>query len=184
MWPGLPVRMTHDYVRHGTTSLIPLQLRETTTALSAAVDDSVRGRACVISRHGKPEAFWFGYKHSKRPSRVPSLSLTAAKQQFCNSVAILDGWAANGLRSYQTEPAPTGRVTTHRSGSNAIRAEKWPTILRATHDLAERPLNANGRVGVGGVKTENPGLKEMPSDLSRSSNHEATTEIRTTSDKR
>ena len=21
MWPGLPVRMTHDYVRHGTTSL-------------------------------------------------------------------------------------------------------------------------------------------------------------------
>jgi hypothetical protein len=26
------------------------------------------------------------------------------------------------------------------------------------------------------VKTENPGLKEMPSDLSRSSNHEATTQ--------
>ena len=33
-----------------------LQLSEAKTALSAAVDDSVRGRACVISRHGKPEA--------------------------------------------------------------------------------------------------------------------------------
>jgi prevent-host-death family protein len=49
-----------------------LQLREAKATLSAAVDDAVRGEACVITRHGRPEAVIIGYQQWKRLSRVPS----------------------------------------------------------------------------------------------------------------
>ena len=44
MWPGLPVRMTHDYVRHGTTSLF--------AALEAA-SGKVHGRCYRRHRHAE-----------------------------------------------------------------------------------------------------------------------------------
>ena len=48
MWPGLPARMTHDYLRHGTTSLF--------AALEVA-SDKVHGRCYRRHRHAEFIAF-------------------------------------------------------------------------------------------------------------------------------
>ena len=60
MWPGLPVRMTHDYVRHGTTSLF--------AALEVA-SGKVHGRCYRRHRHAEFIASW-----SRWPSAIPSWS--------------------------------------------------------------------------------------------------------------
>jgi hypothetical protein len=49
------VAILDDYSGNG-MKIKQLQLSEAKTALSAAVDDSVLGRACVITRDGRPEA--------------------------------------------------------------------------------------------------------------------------------
>jgi len=49
-----------------------LQLKDAKATLSAAVDDAVRGQACVITRHGRPQAVLLGYRQWQRLSRVPS----------------------------------------------------------------------------------------------------------------
>lgn len=49
-----------------------LQLRAAKATLSAVVDDAVRGEACVITRHGRPEAVVVGYKEWRRLAHVPS----------------------------------------------------------------------------------------------------------------
>jgi antitoxin Phd len=49
-----------------------IQLRETKAALSAVVDDDVRGEPSIITRHGRPEAVVIGFDEWQRLSSVPS----------------------------------------------------------------------------------------------------------------
>jgi antitoxin Phd len=49
-----------------------IHLREAKARLSAAIDDAVRGEACVITRHGRREAVLLGYGEWEKLSRVPS----------------------------------------------------------------------------------------------------------------
>ena len=49
-----------------------IQLKDAKTSLSALVDQAVRGKPSVITRHGKPEAVVLGFADWQRLSRVPS----------------------------------------------------------------------------------------------------------------
>ncbi len=49
-----------------------IQLRQAKAALSAVVDDAVRGEPSVITRHGKPQAVVVGFDDWQRLSHVPS----------------------------------------------------------------------------------------------------------------
>jgi antitoxin Phd len=49
-----------------------IQLRHAKAALSAVVDDAVRGEPSIITRHGKPEAVVIGFQEWRRLSNVPS----------------------------------------------------------------------------------------------------------------
>jgi len=49
-----------------------IQLREAKATLSAVVDEALRGRPSVITRHGKPEAVVLSFEEWERLSRVPS----------------------------------------------------------------------------------------------------------------
>ena len=51
-----------------------LQLKDAKASLSAVVDDAVRGKPSIITRHGRPEAVVLGMKDWERLSRVPSLA--------------------------------------------------------------------------------------------------------------
>jgi prevent-host-death family protein len=49
-----------------------IQLRQAKAALSAVVDDAVRGKPSIITRHGKPQAVVVGFEDWQRLSSVPS----------------------------------------------------------------------------------------------------------------
>jgi len=49
-----------------------MQLKDAKANLSAVVDEAVRGKPSVITRHGKPEAVVLGFADWERLSRVPS----------------------------------------------------------------------------------------------------------------
>lgn len=49
-----------------------IQLRDAKTNLSAVVDQAVRGKPSVITRHGRPEAVVLSFKEWERLSHVPS----------------------------------------------------------------------------------------------------------------
>jgi antitoxin Phd len=49
-----------------------IQLRQAKAALSAVVDDAVRGEPSIITRHGRPEAVVIGFDEWQRLSNVPS----------------------------------------------------------------------------------------------------------------
>jgi antitoxin Phd len=49
-----------------------IQLKDAKAKLSAFVDDAVRGKPSVITRHGKREAVLLSYEEWERLSRVPS----------------------------------------------------------------------------------------------------------------
>ena len=49
-----------------------IQLKDAKASLSAVVDQAVRGKPSVITRHGKPEAVVLGFADWERLSRVPS----------------------------------------------------------------------------------------------------------------
>jgi prevent-host-death family protein len=49
-----------------------IQLKDAKANLSAVVDQAVRGKPSLITRHGKPEAVVLGYAEWERLSRVPS----------------------------------------------------------------------------------------------------------------
>lgn len=49
-----------------------IQLRQAKSALSAVVDDAVRGEPSVITRHGKPQVVVIGFDDWQRLSNVPS----------------------------------------------------------------------------------------------------------------
>jgi antitoxin Phd len=49
-----------------------IQLKDAKAKLSAVVDQAIRGKPCVITRHGKPEAVVLGFADWERLSNVPS----------------------------------------------------------------------------------------------------------------
>jgi antitoxin Phd len=49
-----------------------LQLRDAKASLSAVIDDALRGKASVITRHGKPAAVVLGFEQWERLNRMPS----------------------------------------------------------------------------------------------------------------
>lgn len=49
-----------------------IQLREAKAKLSAIVDEAVRGKPAIITRHGKKEAVVLGYEEWQKLSEVPS----------------------------------------------------------------------------------------------------------------
>ncbi len=49
-----------------------IQLRDAKANLSAVVDEAVRGKAAIITRHGKREAVILSFKEWERLSHVPS----------------------------------------------------------------------------------------------------------------
>jgi antitoxin Phd len=57
-----------------------IQLRDAKASLSAVVDEAMRGKPAVITRHGKRQAVVVGYEEWERLSTVPSFGrlLTAA----------------------------------------------------------------------------------------------------------
>lgn len=51
-----------------------VQLRDAKAKLSAIVDDAVRGKPSVITRHGKREAVVISYEEWNRLSHIPSFA--------------------------------------------------------------------------------------------------------------
>ena len=51
-----------------------IQLRDAKASLSAVVDDAIRGKLSVFTRHGKPEAVVLGFDEWQRLSQVPSFA--------------------------------------------------------------------------------------------------------------
>ena len=49
-----------------------IQLKDAKTNLSAVVDQAIRGKPSVITRHGKPEAVVLGFADWERLSNVPT----------------------------------------------------------------------------------------------------------------
>jgi antitoxin Phd len=49
-----------------------IQLRDAKASLSAVVDDAVRGKPAIITRHGKREAVILSFEEWERLSQVPS----------------------------------------------------------------------------------------------------------------
>lgn len=49
-----------------------IQLKDAKANLSAVIDQATRGKASVITRHGKPEAVVLGFAEWQRLSSVPS----------------------------------------------------------------------------------------------------------------
>jgi prevent-host-death family protein len=49
-----------------------IQLKDAKAKLSTVVDDAVRGKPSVITRHGKREAVLLSYEEWERLSKVPS----------------------------------------------------------------------------------------------------------------
>jgi antitoxin Phd len=49
-----------------------IQLRDAKASLSAVVDEAMRGKPAVITRHGKPQAVVVSYEEWERLSTVPS----------------------------------------------------------------------------------------------------------------
>jgi prevent-host-death family protein len=49
-----------------------IQFRDAKATLSAVVDEAVRGKPSIITRHGKPEAVLVSFAEWQRLSNVPS----------------------------------------------------------------------------------------------------------------
>ncbi len=49
-----------------------IQLKDAKASLSAVVDEAMRGKPAVITRHGKKQAVVLGYAEWERLSAVPS----------------------------------------------------------------------------------------------------------------
>jgi antitoxin Phd len=49
-----------------------IQLRDAKASLSAVVDEAMRGKPAVITRHGRRQAVVLGYEEWQRLSTVPS----------------------------------------------------------------------------------------------------------------
>jgi antitoxin Phd len=54
------------------TKMREIQLKDAKATLSSVVDDAVRGKPAIITRHGKREAVVLGFKEWERLASVPS----------------------------------------------------------------------------------------------------------------
>jgi antitoxin Phd len=81
--PGLEITTALDLSisrMHMTTVVIlgwgmkKVQLRDAKAKLSAIIDDAVRGKPSVITRHGKREAVVISYEEWNRLSHIPSFA--------------------------------------------------------------------------------------------------------------
>jgi antitoxin Phd len=64
--------VTYSHLPSRDRAMRKIQLRDAKASLSAVVDQAVRGKPSVITRHGKPEAVVLGFADWERLSRVPS----------------------------------------------------------------------------------------------------------------
>jgi antitoxin Phd len=64
----------YDYSSHiwRRTTMREIQLKDAKATLSSVVDDAVRGKPAIITRHGKREAVVVGFKEWERLANVPS----------------------------------------------------------------------------------------------------------------
>lgn len=51
-----------------------IQLGEAKASLSAVVDDALRGKPSIITRHGKPEAVILSFDEWQRLNHIPSFA--------------------------------------------------------------------------------------------------------------
>ncbi len=65
--------MTTVVTSQGVFLMREIQLRDAKASLSAVVDEAMRGKPAVITRHGKPQAVVVSYEEWERLSTVPSL---------------------------------------------------------------------------------------------------------------
>src|SRR5229473_6341325 len=65
----------YDYSSHirGDALMREIQLRDAKASLSAVVDEAMRGKPAVITRHGKRQVVVVSYEEWERLSTVPSL---------------------------------------------------------------------------------------------------------------
>jgi prevent-host-death family protein len=63
-----------------------IPLKDAKATLSAVIDDAVRGKPAIITRHGKPEAVVMGYQEWERLANIPSFGrlLMAAPISACD----------------------------------------------------------------------------------------------------
>lgn len=66
------IRQSHDHSSHIWCTVRKIQLKDAKAKLSTVVDEAVRGKPSVITRHGKREAVVLSYSDWERLSRVPS----------------------------------------------------------------------------------------------------------------
>jgi len=62
----------YDYCSHGRDAVRKIQLKDAKARLSAVVDQALRGKPSVITRHGKPEVVVLSFAEWERLSNVPS----------------------------------------------------------------------------------------------------------------
>ena len=99
MWPGLPARMTHDYTRHGTTSLF--------AALEVA-SGQVHGRCYRRRRHAEFIVFL-----ESLAKRYPKLELPLICDSYgTHKHSAVKQWLAAHprLRLHFTRAAPRGSI--------------------------------------------------------------------------
>jgi antitoxin Phd len=65
------IKHRYDHSSHE-GAMRKIQLKDAKASLSAVVDQAVRGKPSLITRHGKPEAVVIGFADWERLSRVPS----------------------------------------------------------------------------------------------------------------
>jgi prevent-host-death family protein len=64
--------MRYDHCGHIEETMRKIQLKDAKANLSTVVDQAVRGKPSIITRHGKPEAVVIGMADWQRLSNVPS----------------------------------------------------------------------------------------------------------------
>jgi prevent-host-death family protein len=64
--------MRYDHSGHIEETMRKIQLKDAKANLSTVVDQAVRGKPSIITRHGKPEAVVIGMADWQRLSNVPS----------------------------------------------------------------------------------------------------------------
>lgn len=62
----------YDYSSHAVPHVRIIQLKDAKARLSTVVDEAVRGKSSIITRHGKREAVLLSYEEWEKLSQVPS----------------------------------------------------------------------------------------------------------------
>ena len=97
-----------------------IQLRDAKASLSAVVDEAMRGKPAVITRHGKRQAVVVGYEDWERLSTVPSFG----------RLLMAAPLTAEELPSRSKSPVVGGRR--RRNGTASLRAQQQNAVPPAT----------------------------------------------------